>query len=254
MTPQREPPSELDLHAYVDDQLDMARRVELEDQLSHHPELAARVMADLRTRDALRFALAVVEPAPAASLAAARQLGRSLARARFLRRFRGVGVAAALVALGWLANDQVGPLAITEGEAASRPPAFVEDALRSHHTALLRARLPSQPEAPDFHPEEILAATRIAVPRLPEGWRVLDAQLFPSREGPSIVLAIEVEGLGAVSLVGVRVQPTTPVELASAPVGAEAVAYWQADGMAFVLTGEAGPRRLERAARDLGAR
>lgn len=37
-----------DLDAYVDDQLDVSRRIEVEAYLSEHPESAAQVMADLR--------------------------------------------------------------------------------------------------------------------------------------------------------------------------------------------------------------
>src|SRR5687767_1901993 len=49
--------SELDLMAYVDDQLDPERRIAVEDRLSRHPILAAQIMDDLRRRDELRLAL-----------------------------------------------------------------------------------------------------------------------------------------------------------------------------------------------------
>src|SRR3954454_4090613 len=52
-----EPISELDLMAYVDDQLDPERRIAVEDHLSRHPVLAAQVMDDLRRRDELRLDL-----------------------------------------------------------------------------------------------------------------------------------------------------------------------------------------------------
>ncbi len=51
--------TELDLGAYVDDQLDARRRVDVEAWLASRPEDAARVKADLRTRDELRLALAL---------------------------------------------------------------------------------------------------------------------------------------------------------------------------------------------------
>ncbi|MFJ0650948.1 hypothetical protein WLW13_19815, partial [Bordetella bronchiseptica] len=60
-----EPVTEIDLNAYVDGQLDPARRIEVEDFLSRHPEEAMRVMADLRQRDALRWALGASQQAPA---------------------------------------------------------------------------------------------------------------------------------------------------------------------------------------------
>ena len=51
-----DPITETDLHAFVDGQLDVARRIEVEDYLAGHPEIAARVMADMRARDALALA------------------------------------------------------------------------------------------------------------------------------------------------------------------------------------------------------
>ncbi|TIX79135.1 MAG: anti-sigma factor, partial [Mesorhizobium sp.] len=81
-----DPVTDADLDAYVDDQLDVARRIEVEAFLSARPEAAARVMSDLRTRDELRVALAgskgMARPATAD---AARRLERGLARGRALR-------------------------------------------------------------------------------------------------------------------------------------------------------------------------
>ena len=51
-----DPITEVDLHAFIDDQLLPERRLDVEDHLARHPEVAARVMADLRARDALKLA------------------------------------------------------------------------------------------------------------------------------------------------------------------------------------------------------
>ncbi|RWC52435.1 MAG: anti-sigma factor, partial [Mesorhizobium sp.] len=51
-----DPVTDADLDAYVDDQMEVARRIEVEAFLSTQPEVAARVMSDLRTRDELRVA------------------------------------------------------------------------------------------------------------------------------------------------------------------------------------------------------
>jgi anti-sigma factor RsiW len=59
-----DPITEADLLAYVDDQLDVARRIEVEEHLARNPEAAARVMADLKDRDALRLAFAAELPRP----------------------------------------------------------------------------------------------------------------------------------------------------------------------------------------------
>ena len=52
-----DPVSEADLNAYVDDQLEIVRRLAVERYLTGNPRLAARVIADLRARDALRLVL-----------------------------------------------------------------------------------------------------------------------------------------------------------------------------------------------------
>lgn len=247
-----EPVSDFELQAYVDDQLDMPRRVEVEDYLANHPDAAARVMADLRARDALRLALTGPLPAPPPrTLDAAQRLGRGLARARLAGRFRSAAAAAALVAAGWFVHAHVGPLSIGESEASPPPPAYVEDAVRSHRTALVRAGMRSQPGAPGYDPQEILAATRIALPPLPRDWRILDVQVFPSREGPSVEMVVEARELGILSLFAARMDSAGTVAPEMAEFGSERVAHWRAGHLAYALTGAAPDRLLERAARRL---
>ncbi len=49
-----DPITDSDLIAFVDGQIDPMRRLEVEAHLAAHPQAAARVMADLHDRDALR--------------------------------------------------------------------------------------------------------------------------------------------------------------------------------------------------------
>jgi len=104
-----------------------------------------------------------------------------------------------LVGAGWLAHAQLGLFEISDSEAAPKPPAFVEDARHAHETALIRARMVSQHERPDYNPAEILAETGIAIPALATDWRVVDAQVFPSRFGHSVELVLQADALGRVS-------------------------------------------------------
>src|SRR5215213_8186857 len=163
-----DPITEADLLAYVDEQLDPARRIEVEDYLAHHPAAAMQVMADLKDRDALRLTFAASLPRPPeAMLEAAGRLERALGwRALGLRRRR-VAAVVALIGFGWFAHAQIG-LGISDSEASPKPPAFVEDALHSHETALLRARMDSQPEVDAYDPAEMLAETGIRLPNLPD--------------------------------------------------------------------------------------
>src|SRR5689334_4095473 len=109
MTATVDPVTDADLDAYVDDQLEVARRIEVEAYLSARPETAARVMSDLRTRDELRVALTgsggMARPA---TTEAARRLERGLARVRFLVALQRVAAAAVLLATGWLASSIFG--------------------------------------------------------------------------------------------------------------------------------------------------
>lgn len=247
--------TEADLHAFVDSQLDMARRMEVEDILASHPEIAARVMADLRTRDALGLAFAgrLARRPPMRVLDAARRLERGLIWLRLGRRLRRAAAAVLLMGAGWFAHAEVGLLGIADSEASSKPPAFVEDARHSHQTALIRARMVSQPQAADYDPAEILAETGIALPELPRQWRVVDAQVFPSHLGQSVELALEAETLGRASFFAARSPSFGVIAPTLARSAKGTTVYWQAGEVVYALTASASEAALESAAARLYA-
>ena len=247
-----DPISDLELNAYVDDQLDMSRRIEVEEWLAQNPDIAARVMADLRSRDALRMVLAIPQPPPKARiLDAAHRLERELRWARLAHQLRRGVVAAAFVAAGWFVHAQIGPLSVADSEASLPPPAYVEDAVRSHRTTLLRARMYSQPEVPDYDPEDIRLATQIIMPTLPRGWRVLDVQIYPSREGPSVEMMVQTRDLHTLSLFSVRTSRPDMISPTVAQIDTDRVAYWHTGHLAYALTGRMQGRDLESVAREL---
>src|SRR3954454_22548094 len=139
--PMTDPITETDIHAFVDGQLDVARRIEVEDYLAGHPEIAAHVMADMRARDALALAFSSgpASRPPERVMDAAHRLERGLVWRRIGRRLQRAAAVAFLVGAGWLAHAQGGLFEITDSEASPKPPAFVEDARHSHETALIRA-------------------------------------------------------------------------------------------------------------------
>jgi anti-sigma factor RsiW len=243
-----DPITEDDLHAYVDDQLDATRRIEVEEHLAHNPEAAARVMADLKHRDALRLAFQTALPRPQETLLeAARRLERGLAWHETGLRLGRIAAVVALIGFGWFAHGQVG-LGITDSEASPKPPAFVEDALHSHNTALVRARMVSQPEAADYDPVEILAVTGIELPPLPKDWRVQDVQVFPSRYGHSVELVVDAGDLGRVSLFSARVPTFAVTAPTLARIDGATAIYWQTGPLAYALTGTGSDKAIERAA------
>lgn len=247
-----DPVIEADLDAYVDDQLDVGRRIEVEAFLAARPEAAARVMADLRTRDELRVALAGAREMPRpATGEAARRLERGLARDRILRTFQRAAAVAAFVAAGWLANEIAGPMSVTKVVASTPPPVYVEDAIRAHGTSVLRASMNSQPEVRDYDPVEIRSATAIVMPNLPGDWDVRDVQIYPSRFGPSVEMAVGTEEFGLVSLFAVRPGTFDVVRPTLAPAGEAWAAYFQIGEVAYALVAAGDPRKLERAAERL---
>ncbi|MBL0407012.1 anti-sigma factor [Microvirga aerilata] len=246
-----DPITEDDLHAYVDDQLDPTRRIEVEEYLAHNPEAAARVMADLKDRDALRLAFQTELPRPREPLLeAARRLERGLAWRETGLRLRRIAAVVALIGFGWFAHGQVG-FGITDSEASPKPPAFVEDALHSHETGLLRARMVSQPEVEAYDSAEILAETGIKLPALPKEWQVRDAQVFPSRYGHSVELVIDASDLGRVSLFAAQTPAFDVIAPTLARFDKANAVYWQTGPLAYALTGSGSDKALEQAATRL---
>lgn len=249
MTP-RDPVTEADLDAYVDDQLAALRRIEVEAWLAARPPLAARAMADLRIRDELRLALAGERrPGRPETAQMARRLGRALVRDRRLARLSRIAAAATLVGAGWLAHAGLGPTRVTASPAY---PVYVAEALQAHDATVTRAAMTSRPRTPWLDPAEIRSATGIVLPRLPEDWRVLEARVFPSPNGPSVALALEAEDLGPVSFFAVRPGWFDVTGPALGPAGGTASAYFQIGDVAYVLV--APPETadaLEAAAGDL---
>jgi anti-sigma factor RsiW len=246
-----DPITEADLLAYVDDQLDVARRIEVEEHLVHDPEAAARIMADLKDRDALRLIHAAPLTRPAETmLDAAGRVERGLAWRELGLRLRRIAAVVMLIGFGWFAHGQVG-LGITDSEASPKPPAFVEDALHSHETGLLRARMASQPEAADYDPAEILALTGIQLPALPKDWQVRDAQVFPSRDGHSVEIALDAGDLGLMSLFAAHVPVFNVIDPTLARLDGAKTVYWQTGQLAYALTGTGGDKAIERAAQRL---
>jgi anti-sigma factor RsiW len=247
-----DPITEADLQAYVEDQLPVARRIEVEIHLCHHPADAMRIISDLRVRDELRLALAEMpRMASIGASDAARRLERGLERGRLFHRVRQVGAVVALIGVGWLAHVEFGPLGVREVVASGMPPAYVTDAVRAHRTTLVRAGMRSQPGAPDYDPAEIRAATAIVIPALPEGWTVTDVQIFPSSFGPSVEMAIRTEPFGTVSLFAVRPGVFDVVPATLAHQQDLTAAYWQVGDVAYALVARADSGELDRAASRL---
>lgn len=253
MSLEPDPILESDLVAFVDRQLTPERRVAVAAHLAARPDEAARVMADIGHRDGLRLALGGSPVLGSATTAqAARRLEGRLRRRPVMRRVRHAAALASLIAIGWFAHAEIGPLGIRSSVASVPAPAFVEEALAAHRTAEVRAGMVSQPEVARFDPTEILAATAIAMPALPGDWQVRDVQIFPSPFGPSVEMAVETGDFGALSLFAVRPGRFDVIAPDVTVTGGATAAYWQIGDVAYALIAEGAERRdLERTAEAL---
>jgi anti-sigma factor RsiW len=117
--------------------------------------------------------------------------------------------------------------------------------------ASLRASMVSQPEVPDYDPVELRAATGIVMPELPAEWVVRDVQVFPSRFGPSVEMAIATESFGLVSLFAVRPGTFDVVRPTIAGASDTSTAFFQIGEVAYALVASGDGRKLDSAAERL---
>ncbi len=231
-----DPVLDTDLSAYVDNQLDINRRIEVEAYLSENPVIAAQVMADLSLKGELRLALAdqrsSVRPQ---TRDAARRLESALSRGRFVAAFRRAAAIVLLVGAGWVANAHFGPFGATQVIASVQPPPFVEEAVRAHQTAVLRETMPSQAEISAYDPADIRAATGIVMPEIPTDWKVIDVQVFPSAFGPSVEMAVAPAANEVLSLFAVRPGSFAVQKALPMGVGTTQSSYWQIGEVAYAL-------------------
>ena len=242
--------TEVDLQAYMDGQLDDARRIEVEDFLAHHPEAAAEVMASLRTMDALRLHAQLQDEPSARLVTGATRLEQGLKRQVWQRTvLRLTGLAAAITA-GWIIFSAVQPFnGAIQTEAATL--AFVDDALDARRAQSLRQRMASQVETARYDPAELRMETDLAMPALPAGWKVVDVQIYPWDEGYSIAVTADAGDLGTVTLFAAPHVPKAPGGMRTTIVGGTTATFWQSGGLAYALVGHASESRLQAAAEVL---
>lgn len=244
-----DPVVETDLQRYIDGHISLPRRIAVEAHLAARPELAARVMQDMRLRDELTLALAQVQPAPSPETGqAARRLSRALRwgrRSEALRRLAAVGM---FLAIGWFAHAEYGALGIGKVSASGLPPAFVEEAIDRFDE---RPPVIRESSSGAYDPLHILAETAIALPALPDDWQVQDVAVAPSAYGPGVGLSIATPDMGSISLIALRPGVFDVVPVTIAHRGELAIAYWQIGDVAYALVTQEGAREIDEAASRL---
>ncbi|WP_407310471.1 anti-sigma factor family protein [Pseudomonas sp. nanlin1] len=177
------PPSEHDLHAYVDHRLDAASRRQLEIWLAAHPDVAAQVSAWQQDAQALRIALGSVPLAANPALDPTALRGqRKRRQQRHWAQAAGLLLALGMGALGgWQARDW---------SSASQP---MGDALQAYRLFALQGVLPADLKAsgtPQF--QGWLDQRFKRAERLPDfqgaGFEPVAARLINTEQGPAAMV------------------------------------------------------------------
>jgi len=237
MNERKQPIRDEDLHAFVDGQLDSARRAEVEAWLTENPREAERVEAYRKQNLALRalFDPALAEPVPATMRRAAQQSG--------LHAMRRYAAAAAFVTLGtvigWVFHGQTVNMAPPTLLAALPQQAAVAHAVYA-------------PEV--LHPVEVSAeqethlvnwlSKRLGRPmRVPHlatiGYELVGGRLLPGEQGPAAQFMYQ-DARGKRLTLYVRVNSDHAGDTAFryAKRGPVSVFYWVDGSMGYALSGE----------------
>jgi anti-sigma factor RsiW len=253
--------SEAELNAFVDGQLDPAGCLEVQDFLARHPDLAARVMADLSMRESLRLAI----PSPAApprpeTLAAARRLSSGLRMRRAFAPLQRIAAGIAIFALGWTAShgwDRVRELgrqevAVVQPAVSAAPtPSILNVAETARALDAQPAKQAGIIDASHLDPAKLGAAVQVRLPRIPHGWTVVGTRLVDAEEGTGLEVVLDTPEFGRLLLLARHTQDVAIVLPTIAKAEGEPTAYWQLVSDSYALTGNLARKPLEFAALEL---
>ncbi|MGE7956052.1 anti-sigma factor family protein [Pseudomonas sp. NPDC089530] len=239
------PPSERDLHAYVDHQLNESDRRLLETYLSHHPQLAAQVQAWQQDAQQLRAALdgALRQPANP-------ELDPALIRQRLKRQSRRHLASAALLLLalgigglsGWQAREMT--------LASTALP--MTDALQAYRLFAEQGILPADLEVQgDSVMQAWLDRYFTQAKRLPDlrdaGFQVISGRLLSTEQGPAAMVLYADPGGHKVSF---YIRPPGPknylLPRGSRSDGELQAEYWSDSGYNYALVSPANSPAAQR--------
>jgi anti-sigma factor RsiW len=230
---------EMDLHAYVDGQLDASRRAEVEAYLAAHPEAAAQVQ-ELRAQMHalhLRFDGVMNEPIPLplSNALLPRQSPRGLAAGM-------AWLAGGLVA-GWFAH------ALVPAPAATQT-AFAKEALVAHALYVSENRHPVEvPAEQEAHLVAWLSKRLDAPIRAPDlrgqGFSLLGGRLLPGDGGPLAQLMYQSASGERLTLTVTRaVKPQADTGFKILERNGTSVFYWIDRDYGYALSGGIDRSRL----------
>lgn len=233
------PPSEQELHAYVDGRLDGERRDAVERHLARHPELAAEVRAWQHDAQRLRAASAGAGALPDNPALRPAAIRTELRR----RRMRTLSMAAAATlclavggVVGWRARDLQ--------DARATPP--MADAIAAHRLlAMTHAAPPDVVSRREGDLQAWLDARFARAARLPDlsaaGFHARGGRLFATDQGPAAMVLYEDAAGHAISF---YVRPPGP-RRHFLPAGQRAddgllAQYWSGQGYNYAMVSRDG--------------
>jgi anti-sigma factor RsiW len=240
--------SQEEISRFLDGELAPADRADIQARLALDPELAAEVFAEAQRMEALRSAQPHRLFPPRESVDGARQLERAFRWRRLLASLRLQVAAAALIALGWVANSLTMP--VREG-GQTVDENFILSAREALRVAQLNAGPRNGGEPQQDKIERLVGALNISMPQLPSAWRVTDVQVQPWNDRQRLVITADTPSLGRITLVAAPMHGEDAVPPTSATDGRIPTVYWQSGGTAYALMGPAPPERLEREAQGI---
>lgn len=227
-----DPIEKMDVEAYIDGELDLEHRFAVEDHLSRHPDLAAQVMAHFRDRSALQL-LSRLDFNLSRSLAETAEQVQKEGRA-FWRR----------PAMGLVAMSMTMTMMLAALNIASSPPSYIGFAAASHRSITERTHLAAFTPISD-RTQALLAASRIAIPRLPSDWRVVDVEVLHLTDVPALLLAVKTAEGHTLSILALRERSSAPRDPDTVRDGNQSVAYWRKGDFSYALTGEGDPDQID---------
>jgi anti-sigma factor RsiW len=242
--------TEFELSAFIDDQLEGADRRAVQDYLSRHPDLAARVMADLAVRDSLRLVIPAPGTTRPETLFAARMLQQELSIRRYAGPLRRLAAGLLIFGLGWFASSGW-------DRATNRAVAAATVAAPAVTTQVATKQVEPAPSAgaiidvSHLDPARLGAAMSVKLPRVPAGWEVVGTRIVDSEEGAGVEVMLDTPEFGRLSLFARHTKDVAIILPTVDKSKDEATAHWQLVSDSYALTGHLPRQPLEFAALEL---
>jgi anti-sigma factor RsiW len=245
MTDPKIPVTEDELHAYVDNELPVERRADVDDWLAAHPDDAERVRSWRAMAEALHARYDAIADEPVPKQLELERLGRQP------RKWIYGAIAATLVA--FVAGSGVGWVARGAAAAPSLFQNFTVDALDAHRLYVVEVRHPVEvPGSERVHLQQWLTKRCGWDVRAPEldatGLKLVGGRLLPGPTGPASFLMYESASGERFTVYSARADSKT-TQMRYATQDNDGAMFWADHGVGYVVSGGSDRDRLTLVAR-----